>query len=312
MKVIFMGTPEFAVPALRELIASAHEVVAVYSQPPRPAGRGMKLTPSPVHQLAEAHGIPVFTPTSLKTAEAQEEFRAHGAAVAVVAAYGLLLPQAVLDATTHGCINIHPSELPRWRGAAPIQHTLMAGDTHTACCIIQLEAGLDTGPILLREPYVIPPEMNAGALHDVMAEKGAQQVLTVLAALENGTATRQPQATDGITYASKITKADCGLDFSRPAHALLAQIRGLSPAPAAVVELAGQSIKIFAAVVEKGDASRAAGLTLDDTLLINAGGGTALRLSELQRPSKSRQPASQFLQGFPVPAGIYAQKPILK
>jgi methionyl-tRNA formyltransferase len=309
MRVIFMGTPQFAVPALAALIASSHEVVAVYSQPPRPAGRGMKLTASPVQQLAEAHNIPVFIPASLKTPDAQQPFLALHADIAVVAAYGLLLPQAILDGTRLGCINIHPSDLPRWRGAAPIQRTLMAGDTHTACCIIQLELGLDTGPIHLREPFTIPADMDAGKLHDAMADIGAKQVLDVLKNLSlPHPPAPKPQSAEGITYAEKITKADRELDWSRTALALLSQIRGLSPAPAAAMLLNGEVIKLFDAVVEAGDAGKPPGIMLDDQLLINAGNASALRLTQLQRPGRSQQTAAQFLQGFPVPAGSHAQK----
>lgn len=309
MRVIFMGTPAFAVPTLKALLGSEHEVIAVYSQPPRPAGRGMKLTPSPIHQLAESHGIPVHTPVSLKSAEEQKIFADYKADIAVVAAYGLLLPQAILDAPRLGCINIHPSDLPRWRGAAPLQRTLMAGDTETACCIIQLELGLDTGPIHLREPFTIPPETDAGKLHDAMAEIGAKQVLTVLKSLASANPpTPQPQATTGITYAEKITKADRALDWSRPAAELLNQIRGLSPAPAATTNLNGEDIKLFRASIAQGDATKPPGIALDDQLLINAGDAGALRLSELQRPGKARQTAAQFMQGFPVPTGTFAQK----
>jgi methionyl-tRNA formyltransferase len=309
VRVIFMGTPAFAVPALQALIDSEHEVVAAYSQPPRPAGRGMKLTPSPVHQLAQSHGIPVFTPESLKPSDEHLLFDAHAADIAVVAAYGLLLPQAILDAPRLGCINIHPSDLPRWRGAAPIQRTLMAGDTQTACCIIQLEAGLDTGPIHLHEPYTIPPEMDAGGLHDVMATIGAQQVLTVLKNLSSPDAPApSPQSLEGITYAEKITKADREIDWSRPAPELLSQIRGLSPVPAATTTLNGEVMKLFSATVERGDSNKPSGMALDNQLLINAGDGTALRLHALQRAGKSRQEAGQFLQAFPIAAGTIAQK----
>jgi methionyl-tRNA formyltransferase len=309
LRVIFMGTPQFAVPALAALIASSHEVVAVYSQPPRPAGRGMKLTPSPVHLLAERHGIPVFTPERLKSPEVLETFANHQADIAVVAAYGLLLPQAILDAPRLGCINIHPSDLPRWRGAAPIQRTLMAGDTETACCIIQLELGLDTGPIHLREPFTIPADMDAAGLHDAMAAIGARQVISVLENLSSAAPTSPiAQASEGITYAEKISKADRELDWSQPALTLLNQIRGLSPSPAACTQLNGEIIKIFKANIEQGDTSKPAGVMLDSELRINAGDGHALRLSELQRPGKSRQNAQQFLQGFPVAAGTCAQK----
>lgn len=308
MRVIFMGTPAFAVPALKALISSSHEVVAVYSQPPRPAGRGLKLTPSPVHQLAEAHGIPVYTPVSLKSAEAQNEFAAHNAEVAVVAAYGLLLPQTVLDAPKFGCINIHPSDLPRWRGAAPIQRTLMAGDTHTACCIIQLEAGLDTGPIHLREPFAIPPEMNAGQLHDAMAEMGEKQVLTVLDMLARNPAHKPTaQAAEGITYADKITKEERALDWNKPAAELLNRIRGLAPAPCATATLAGEVVKLFAAEIAAGDSGRPAGTILDNQLLVNCGDGQALRLLELQRPGKNRQNMAQFLLNQTIPSGSIAK-----
>ena len=307
MRVIFMGTPAFALPALRALIDSAHAVVAVYSQPPRPAGRGLKLVPSVIQQLAESHAIPVFTPTSLKSPDIQAEFAAHNADVAIVAAYGLLLPQTVLDAPRFGCINIHPSDLPRGRGAAPIQRTLMAGDTTTACCIIRLEAGLDTGPILTRAAYAIPPSMNAGELHDVMADIGAGQILDVLSALQNGTSHSVPQRTEGVTYAEKISKADRTLDWAQPAATLLHHIRGLSPVPAAVTELNGEIIKIFNALVEPGDARHPPGTRLDDALLINAADGQALRLTALQRPGKARQSAPEFLKGFPVPANTPAK-----
>lgn len=308
MRVIFMGTPAFAVPTLQALIDSSHEVVAVYSQPPRPAGRGMKLTASPVHQLAEKHGIPVFTPERLKSPEVQAEFAAHHSDVAVVAAYGLLLPQAVLDAPRLGCINIHPSDLPRWRGAAPIQRTLMAGDRETACCIIQLELGLDTGPIHAREPFVIPADMNAGELHDAMANMGARQIIALLNDPSFGKTAPTPQKAEGITYAEKITKEDRVIDWNRPAEAILSQIRGLSPSPAAVTHLNGEDIKVFGAEIAAGDSTKPPGYVLDDQLLINSLGGTALRLIELQRPGKSRQGLVQFLQGFPVLSGSHAQK----
>lgn len=308
MRVIFMGTPHFAVPTLQALMDSSHEVVAVYSQPPRPAGRGLKLTPSPVHQLAEAHGIAVFTPTSLKPTNIQAAFAAHKADIAVVAAYGLLLPQAILDAPRLGCINIHPSDLPRWRGAAPLQRTLMAGDTVTACCIMQLELGLDTGPIHLREAYTIPDEMDAGGLHDAMAAMGARQTLTVLEMLDEPDAPPPtPQSAEGITYAEKITKEDRLLDWSRPAAELLSQIRGLSPVPAATTMMNGETIKLFAAKIEPGNPEKPAGIALDDQLLINAGDGRALRLTSLQRAGKTRTNGIQFLQGFAFPAGTYAK-----
>lgn len=308
MRVIFMGTPHFAVPTLTLLLASEHEVCTVYSQPPRPAGRGMKLTPSPVHQLAASKNIPVLTPTSLKSTDEQARFAELGADIAVVAAYGLILPQTILDAPRHGCINIHPSDLPRWRGAAPLQRTLMAGDSTTACCIMQMDAGLDTGDVLIREPHDIAPGTIFGQLQEAMAMRGAALTLVALDQLHQGTATRTPQ-TGEATYAAKLTKADQWLDYRQPSPVLLRQLRALSPAPATITELQGEVIKVFAAAVEPGDAGRASGVTLDDALLINCGEGTALRLTELQRPNKSRQPATAFLQAQPVPRGISVSLP---
>jgi methionyl-tRNA formyltransferase len=211
LRVIFMGTPQFAVPTLEAIMASSHQLVGVYSQPPRPAGRGQKVTKSPIHLLAEQHSIPVFTPTSLKSSEAQAEFAALQADVAVVAAYGLLLPQAILDAPKHGCINIHPSALPRWRGAAPIQRTIMAGDTTTDCCIMQMDAGLDTGAVLARETCVIPEHFTTGDLHDVMAKTGARMTVQVLSTLSS--LTPIPQSVDGVTYANNITIVDQYIDW---------------------------------------------------------------------------------------------------
>ncbi|MFM9889939.1 MAG: methionyl-tRNA formyltransferase [Rickettsiales bacterium] len=301
MRIVFMGTPAFAVPTLAALIASAHEVVGVYSQPPRPAGRGMKLKASPVQVLAEQHGIPVFTPTSLKAAEAKAEFSALTPDVAVVAAYGLLLPQAILDAPRLGCLNIHPSDLPRGRGAAPIQRTLMAGDTATACCIMQMEAGLDTGPVLSRTPYPIAPGTNAGTLHDAMALLGAEMVLELLA--RDHLPTAVAQASTGVTYAAKITKADRVVDWNQPASQIICQLRGLAPQPAAITLLAGEVVKLFSGIELPGDASKPPGMALDTDLLINAGGGTAVRLTQLQRPGRLVQDAKTLLQALPIPAG---------
>lgn len=308
MRVIFMGTPQFAVPTLTLLLASGHEVCAVYSQPPRPAGRGMKLTASPVQQLAESKSIPVFTPTSLKSAEEQARFAELGADIAIVAAYGLLLPQAILNAPRLGCINIHPSDLPRWRGAAPLQRTLMAGDATTACCIMQMDAGLDTGDVLIREPYSIAPGTSFGQLQEAMALRGAALTLVALDQLAAGTASRTPQ-TGEPAYAAKMTKADQWLDFSRPAPQLMQQLLALTPAPGALFMLGEETMKLFTAHIEPGNAEKPARITLDDQLLVNCGGGTALRLLELQRPNKSRQPAAAFLQGFPVPAHMQLTLP---
>ena len=303
MRVMFMGTPGFAVPALQALIGSPHEVVAVYSQPPRPAGRGMKVTASPAHALAEQAGIPVYTPTSLKPAEAQQVFAAHHADIAVVAAYGLLLPQAILDAPRLGCINIHPSDLPRWRGAAPIQRTILAGDVQTACCIMQMDAGLDTGPVLARVPYAIAAGTTTGMLHDAMAGLGARMVLDVLAEMEKGRLTAAPQASEGVTYAAKMTKADQPIRWEQPGRQIYQQVLGLSPVPGAITMMNGEPVKIFAAQLETGDAGKPPGEVLDERLLVNTGDGTAIRLLELQRPNKARQTATQFLQAVSLPTG---------
>jgi methionyl-tRNA formyltransferase len=286
MRIVFMGTPDFAVPTLQALIDSAqHEVVAVYSQPPRPSGRGHKVTPSAVHQLADKHGIAVHTPKTLKDAVLQAQFRCHSADIAVVAAYGLLLPDVILQTYPKGCINVHPSELPRWRGAAPIQRTIMAGDTSTAMCIMQMGSGLDTGDVLLREAYAISPDMTAGALHDAMAAKGAECILRVLE--EYDTITPEPQQ-GAATYAKKISKEEAMIDWSRPADDIINHIRGLNPYPAARTDIGGEVVKIFAAVPT--DANTPLGFTCGD--------GKTLAISELQRAGKKRMSAVEALRGW--------------
>lgn len=299
LRVIFMGTPHFAVPTLHALIGSEHKVVGVYSQPPRPAGRGQKLTPSPVQQLAEQHNIPVFTPVSLKTPEAQAEFVALKANIAVVAAYGLLLPQQILDTPPFGCINIHPSALPRWRGAAPIQRTIMAGDVATACCIMQMEAGLDTGPVLSRQAVALSDEIDAGKLHHVMATLGAEMTLKVLTRFAS---TMPPvpttQSEEGVTYAKKLTKEDQAIDWSKPARHILNQVRGLSPAPGATTTINGELVKVFSVKIEPCASSKPAGTVLDKGLLVQCGDKQAIRILELQRPSKTRMSAVETLKSF--------------
>lgn len=291
MRIIFMGTPAFALPAL-EAVHARHEIIAVYTQPPRPAGRGQKERPSPVQLYAEAHGLPVFTPLSLKNETLPL------ADVAVVAAYGLLLPEHILNAPRLGCINVHPSLLPRWRGAAPLQRTLMAGDTQTGVCIMHMEAGLDTGPVYACEHYNIPPEMDAGGLHDTLAARGASLLAEVLDKLE--TLTPVPQAEQGVTYAKKITKQEARLDWSRPAAELLHHIRGLSPSPAAWCEMQGEAVKIFRAALS--DAHGTPGTVLDDKLTI-ACGDSALTLLDIQRPGKKRMPASEALKSWNLAPG---------
>ncbi len=300
-RIVFMGTPDFAVPTLQGLISSEHKVVAVYSQPPRPAGRGQKLTPSAVHALADKHGIPVFTPTSLKTDEAKETFRSHGADIAVVAAYGLLLPQAILDTPKHGCINVHPSALPRWRGAAPIQRTILAGDAQTECCIMQMEAGMDTGPVLLHEKFDIPSDMIASELYAEMANLGSTLVMRTLELLDELNAV--PQAATGVTHAAKITKADQPIQWNKPAEQIAMQVRGLALAPGATCMLGEETIKILRAQPVDSLHMAVAGTIISDTGVVACAKGTALQLLEVQRAGKPRMGIEEFLRGNPVPRG---------
>lgn len=301
LRVVFMGTPHFAVPALEAIIASPHKVVGVYTQPPRPAGRGQKVTKSPIHILAEQHSIPVFTPVSLKSAEAQKELKDLNANIGVVAAYGLLLPQAVLDAPTFGCINIHPSALPRWRGAAPIQRTIMAGDATTACCIMQMDAGLDTGAVLARQSVKLDDSIDAGKLHHVMATMGAQMSVAVIDTFAGMTPpVATPQTEDGTAYAKKLTKEDQRIDWSQPARAIFNQVRGLSPAPGATTEYNGEVLKIFSVQVEPSAGAKPVGTVLDNSLLIQCGNKESIRILELQRPGKTRLPAADVLKSLAI------------
>jgi methionyl-tRNA formyltransferase len=297
MKVIFMGTPEFSVPVL-EALARAHEVVCVYSQPPRPAGRGKKDRPSPVQAKAEELGLPVRHPVSLKGAEAQAEFAALGADVAVVVAYGLILPQAVLDAPRHGCLNIHASLLPRWRGAAPIHRAIMAGDAETGICIMQMEAGLDTGPVLLREATQIGADETTGALHDRLSAMGARLIVQALDHFAN--LSPQPQPDAGVTYASKIDKAEARVDWSRPAVEVDRLIRGLSPHPGAWCEVAGERVKLLASRLAEGQG--APGEVLGG-LRIACGRG-AVEVTLAQREGKRVMAPEDFLRGFVLPAQL--------
>ena len=294
MRVVFMGTPEFSVPVL-EALARAHEVVCVYSQPPRPAGRGKKDRPSPVQAKAEELDLPVRHPISLKGAEAQAEFAALGADVAVVVAYGLILPQAVLDAPRHGCLNIHASLLPRWRGAAPIHRAIMAGDAETGICIMQMEAGLDTGPVLLREATPIGAAETTGALHDRLSAMGARLILQTLDRLAELVPQSQPDA--GVTYASKIDKAEARIDWSRPAVEVDRLIRGLSPHPGAWCEVAGERVKLLASRLAEGQG--APGEVLGG-LCIACGSG-AVEVTLAQREGKRAMAPEDFLRGFALP-----------
>ena len=298
MRVVFMGTPDFAVAALAALIAAGHEIVAVYSQPPRPAGRGQDLRKSPVQLLAESHGLPVRHPVSLKNEDEQAAFAALQADIAVVAAYGLILPKSVLAAPRLGCLNIHASLLPRWRGAAPIQRAILAGDGTTGITIMQMDEGLDTGAMLCRESLPIGPDMNAGALHDALAELGARLIVKVLSAPLPAAV---PQPADGVTYAAKISPAEAQIDWSKSAQDLERQVRAFAPVPGAWCLMTdGARLKILAAQV--APRTGAAGIALDDALTIGCGSGS-LRLTLLQKAGKKAMSAGDFLRGQQVPAG---------
>jgi methionyl-tRNA formyltransferase len=303
MRVVFMGTPAFAVPTLSALQESGHEVVAVYTQPPRPAGRGQKETPSPVHRFALEHNIPVCTPASLKTPEAQAQFAEHKARVAVVVAYGLLLPKPILTAFPLGCINVHPSLLPRWRGAAPIQRTIMAGDEVTGICIMQMDEGLDTGNVLLKEEGIPTSGLDAGALHDMLAAKAAPLVIKVLDEIQSLTPQKQPEV--GVTYAKKITKEECKINWAQSAQHIHNQIRGLSPAPGAYFTYNGENIKIFSSGFSATEQFKnmAVGTVIDEYLTVECGEG-ALTIEEIQRPGKKRMSTGEMLKSYPIPAGI--------
>ena len=300
MKLIYAGTPEFAAVALEAILAAGHEVVLVLTQPDRPAGRGMALQASPVKQLALRHGIEVFQPPTLRDAEAQTKIAAFGAEVMVVAAYGLILPQAVLDMPRYGCLNIHASLLPRWRGAAPIQRAIVAGDRETGVCIMQMEAGLDTGPVLRREATPIGDEDTAATLHDRLAAIGGRLIVEALAALPLPAET-QPEA--GVTYAAKIEKAEAAIDWQLPSVELDRRIRAFNPFPGAHASLDGVAIKIWRARPVAGRGEPGTVLAADrDGVLIACGEG-ALLVTELQKAGGKRLAAAQFLAGHPVAAG---------
>ena len=304
LRVVFMGTPDFAVPTLSEIVSAGHDVVAVYSQPPRAAGRGMQARHSPVHVFAEEQGLQVATPTSLRGEDEQRAFAALQPDVAVVVAYGLILPKPVLEAPAHGCLNLHGSALPRWRGAAPIQRAIMAGDTQTAATVMRMDEGLDTGPVCLAEPIAIDADMTAGELHDRMAVLGGDLMVRALAALERGSLVCEPQPDDGITYAKKIDKAEARIDFGQSARAVHNLVRGLSPMPGAWFELTtgkrGERIKVLRARAE--EAGGPPGTLLDDDLLVACGEGS-LRLTQVQRAGKTPMSAQEFLRGRPLKAG---------
>jgi methionyl-tRNA formyltransferase len=304
MRLIFMGTPDFAVPTLKALIAAEHEVAAAYTQPPRPAGRGMAERRSPIHEFALTHSIPVRTPTSLRPSEAKEAFAALGADVAVVVAYGLILPCAVLSAAKLGCFNVHASLLPRWRGAAPIQRAIMAGDTETGISIMRMEDGLDTGPICLSERVSIAADTTAGALHDRLAALGARLMVLALERLRDGILDCSAQPDEGATYAAKIGKSETRIDFNRPAEAVRNHIHGLSPHPGAWFALPhdGGEVRVKALSCVVTDVGGTSGTVLDTALTI-ACAGKAVRMLTVQREGRSAQDTAAFLRGLPVAPG---------
>jgi methionyl-tRNA formyltransferase len=301
LRLIFMGTPEFSVPTLVELAAHGHEIVAVYTRAPKPGGRGMKLQPTPVELEARRLGIPVATPKTLKTPQALDKFRAHGADAAVVVAYGMILPQAILDAPKLGCYNLHASLLPRWRGAAPINRAIMAGDDETGVMVMKMDVGLDTGDVAMAERIAISGQMTVSDLHDTLARLGADLMVRAMAALERGALQLKVQSEDGVTYAAKIDKAEARIDWSKPAQAVLRHIHGLSPFPGAWSEISGDGerarIKILRCELASG--SGAPGAVLDDRLAIACGEG-AIRITELQRAGKASMKATEFLRGTPL------------
>ena len=296
-----MGTPDFAVPILRALVEAGHRLLAVYTQPPRPAGRGHRPQLSPVQRVAEAAGIPVRAPAKLDAAE-QEKFGALALDAAVVAAYGLILPKAVLAAPRLGCLNVHASLLPRWRGAAPIQRAILAGDRETGVTIMQMEEGLDTGPMLLTESVPIGPDTTAAVLHDELAALGARLIVRALAGRADGTLVPRPQPTEGVTYAKKLARDEGRLDWTRPAVELERAVRALNPAPGVWFEHDGERIKVLAAMPAESGTSAPAGTVLDGRLTIACGSG-ALRLTRLQRSGRAVMDAEAFLRGYPLAPG---------
>ena len=304
LRLVFMGTPDFAVPTLLALSAHGHDIAAVYTREPKPAGRGMKLQESPVALAAHRLGIPVLTPKTLKTEDAQAEFRQHDADAAVVVAYGMILPQAILDAPRLGCFNLHGSLLPRWRGAAPLNRAIMAGDAETGVMVMKMDAGLDTGDVAMAERIALTDAMTVTDVHDALARLGADLMVRAMAALERGQLQLTKQSEDGVSYAAKIDKAEAKIDFAQPARAVLRHIHGLSPFPGAWCELSIEDeavrIKVLRCALANGNG--APGQLLDDKLTIACGDG-AIRILQLQRAGKSPMTAEEFLRGTPIAAG---------
>ena len=301
LRLIFMGTPEFAVPTLLELVAHGHEVAAVYTRAAKPAGRGMKLQPTPVEQEARRLGIPVFTPATLKTPEALKEFVAHQADAAVVVAYGMILPKTILAAPKLGCFNLHGSLLPRWRGAAPINRAIMSGDAESGVMVMKMDAGLDTGDVAMAERLAITDRMTAADLHDALAPLGADLMVRAMGALERGRLQLTPQSEAGVTYAAKIEKAEARIGWNRPAREVLRHVHGLSPFPGAWCEIAieGEQVRVKILRCELADGPGSPGDLLDDRLTVACSEG-AIRILELQRAGGKPMKAEDFLRGTPL------------
>jgi methionyl-tRNA formyltransferase len=308
LRLIFMGTPDFAVPTLRALHERGHKIVAVYTRAAKPAGRGMKLQPSPVEQEARRLGIPVFTPTTLKTPGAVQQLEAHQADAAVVVAYGMILPQVILDAPRLGCFNLHGSLLPRWRGAAPINRAIMAADAESGVMVMKMDAGLDTGDVAMTERLTITDAMTAADLHDAQAPLGADLMVRAMDALERGKLQLTRQSGQGVTYAAKIDKAEARIDWNQPARAVLRHIHGLSPFPGAWCEMPieGEPVRVKILRCEMTDGSGATGELLDGRLAVACAQG-AIRILELQRAGKAPMQAPDFLRGTPLKAGVRVQ-----
>ena len=306
LRLIFMGTPDFAVPTLLELVAHGHEIAAVYTRAAKPAGRGMKLQPTPVEVEARRLGIPVETPVTLKTPEALENFRAHHADAAVVVAYGMILPQAILDTPKLGCFNLHASLLPRWRGAAPINRAIMAGDAETGVMVMKMDAGLDTGDVAMAERMAISDAMTAADLHDALARLGGDLMVRAIGALERGRLQLSKQSDEGVTYAAKIEKTEARIDWNKPAHTVLRHIHGLSPFPGAWCEIAieGEQLRVKVLRCAMADGSGAPGDVLDDHLAVACKQG-AIRILELQRAGRQPMKAEEFLRGTPLKPGAH-------
>ena len=300
MRLAFLGTPQFAVPVLEALIAAGHEIACVYAQPPRPAGRGHKLQNTPVHEAALKHGLDVRTPLTLKKPEDQQAFAALNLDAAIVVAYGLLLPQAILDGPRLGCFNLHASLLPRWRGAAPIHRAIMAGDTETGVMVMKMDAGLDTGPVLSTWKTSIDDTTTTGSLQDILSSSGARLMVDTLKRLAEGNATETAQPADGVTYAKKILAAEARIDWTRPAHEILRFIHGLNPAPGAWTMQGETRIKLLKVAVAQGQG--VPGTIIGSPLRIACGEG-ALDIIELQRAGRGAKGAEEFLRGFPLASG---------